>query len=156
MQKSLAVALDIGTTNIEGALVDVVSRKTLSQKTIINEQVSYGHDVITRLGFAIKKQENLKTLNSAVISSINKILNRLCDKDDLKSVSRIVAVGNSAMYHLALNIDPTSLTMAPFRPKEKGYFSAPRPIDLRARSLPTPDNGIRVFPLPPCILVGSQ
>ena len=135
MQKNLAVALDIGTTNIEGALVDVVSRKTLSQKTITNEQVSYGHDVITRLGFAVKKQENLKVLNSAVISSINKILNSLCDKDDLKAVSRIVAVGNSAMYHLTLNIDPASLTTAPFRPKEKGYFSAP-----------AKDLGIRINP----------
>ena len=119
-KKIFGIALDIGTTYIKGILLDISSKKELARAIIPNEQKAFGQDVITRLGLAIKK-DGLKKLNEKVISAISKLIKKLTEdaficKCDIK---KIIAVGNSTMYHLTLMIDPTSLAKAPFLPKEK-------------------------------------
>ena len=116
----LGAALDIGTNDIKGALLDISSARQLASGSTPNEQKAFGQDVITRLYSAVKK-DGMERLNKALISALNKLLTRLAreasvSKDDIK---RIIAVGNTTMYHLALMIDPSSLAEAPFTPKEK-------------------------------------
>ena len=119
-EKDLGVALDIGTTDIKGALLDLSSKKELAKASVPNEQKSFGADVMTRLHLAAK-DGGLKELNKKLISAVNKLIGQLAenasaDKDEIK---KIIAVGNSAMYHLMLMIDPASLARAPFLPAEK-------------------------------------
>ena len=121
-KKVLGAALDIGTTDIKGALLDISSKRELAAASVPNEQKAFGPDVITRLNLATKKG-GLKELNKRAISAINKLLARLSrdasvDKRDIK---KIIAVGNSTMYHLVLMIDPASLARAPFLPAERGF-----------------------------------
>jgi uncharacterized 2Fe-2S/4Fe-4S cluster protein (DUF4445 family) len=121
-KKILGVALDIGTTDIKGALLDISSKKELAAASVPNEQKAFGPDVITRLGLATK-EGGLKELNKKAISAINKLLTQLAgdasvDKRDIKD---IIAAGNSTMYHLVLMIDPSSLARAPFLPAKKDF-----------------------------------
>ena len=111
------VALDIGTTDIKGALMDISSGKELARANVPNEQKAFGPDVITRLHLATK-QGGLKELNKKAVSAVNKLLGRLAEDAsvDKRRISRIIAVGNSTMYHLMLMIDPASLARAPFLP----------------------------------------
>ena len=133
MNGALAVALDLGTTNIQGALLDLDKKKIVSQKSILNEQVILGDDVITRLGFAIRHTKNLSHLNRLMISSINKLIKSLVQEKDPNRIRFISAVGNSAIYHFTLNIDPSPLALAPFKPSKKELFTGPaRRLGIRA------------------------
>lgn len=121
MKKGIfGAALDIGTTEIKGSLLDMKSKKELVSGSVPNEQRGFGPDVITRLQFATTRKEGLKELNKRTISAINKLLNKLADKASVnkKDIKRIVAVGNSVMYHLVLMVKPDSLARAPFMPAE--------------------------------------
>lgn len=116
-ERIFGVALDIGTTDIKGSLLDISSKKELVRTSVPNEQKAFGQDVITRLHLATK-EGGLKKLNEKVISAVNKLLKQLrkdapADKRDIK---RIIAVGNSTMYHLMLMVKPDTLARAPFLP----------------------------------------
>lgn len=117
---TFGAALDIGTTDIKGCLLDISSKKELSRAKVPNEQKAFGQDVITRLYFATKKG-GLKELNRRVISAVNKLLRQLAKDASIDShqIKTIIAVGNSTMYHLILMIRPDSLARAPFSPAEK-------------------------------------
>lgn len=116
----LGVAVDIGTTDIKGSLMDISSERELAKASVPNEQKAFGQDVITRLHFATKKG-GLKELNKRVISAVNKLLKQLAEDAAIKmsDIKKIVAVGNSTMYHLVLMIRPDTLARAPFAPAEK-------------------------------------
>ena len=113
-----AIALDIGTSKIEGALVDLVTLKTVAFSTLFNSQRVFGPDVITRLNLAISKKPGLASLHKAVADSIEILLYSLIRDAHIyeHQVSRILAVGNSAMHHLLLGINPRALARAPFIP----------------------------------------
>ena len=118
--QEFGVALDIGTSDIKGALLDASSKRELARASVPNEQKAFGQDVITRLYFATEKK-GLKELNRRVISTVNKLLKQLA-KDasvDPCQIKEIIAVGNSTMYHLMLMIKPDTLARAPFLPAEK-------------------------------------
>ena len=115
--KILGLALDIGTTDIKGSLMDISSKRELAQANVPNEQKAFGGDVITRLSLATKKG-GLEKLNNKVISAVNGLLTQLTKSasQDRRDIKKIVAVGNSAMYHLILMIKPDALARAPFMP----------------------------------------
>jgi len=112
----LGVAVDIGTTDIKGALLDLGAKKELARGSVPNEQGAFGPDVITRLQFATTRKEGLRGLNRRTISAINKLLDKLAKEASLdkKDIRKILAVGNSVMYHLVLMIRPDSLARAPY------------------------------------------
>lgn len=119
-KRVFGVALDIGTTDIKGSLLDISSKRELARASVPNEQKAFGQDVITRLHFATKIN-GLKELNKRVISAVNKLLKQLAGDSsvDMREVKKIIAVGNSTMYHLMLMIKPDTLARAPFLPAEK-------------------------------------
>ncbi len=112
------IALDIGTSNIEGLLVDLRKRKALEFDSVCNTQLPFGQDVVSRLNFARSRQRGLKRLNERIISDIGILINLLVRTSGLKGrdVNQIICVGNSTMHHLVLGISPDTLAIAPFRP----------------------------------------
>ncbi|MDD5681261.1 MAG: ferredoxin, partial [Candidatus Omnitrophica bacterium] len=118
--KLFGVAIDIGTTEIKGSLLDMQSKSELAAGSVPNEQRGFGPDVITRLQFAVTKKEGLRELNRRTVSAINKLLDKLAKEAsvDKEKIQKIIAVGNSVMYHLVLMVRPDSLALAPFLPAE--------------------------------------
>ncbi|MBN1872140.1 MAG: DUF4445 domain-containing protein [Candidatus Omnitrophica bacterium] len=117
--KRLGIALDIGTTEVKGALVDLETARDMSTSGAPNEQKAFGQDIITRLGLAMEAKGR-RLLNKKVADTIDNLIKKLlndtgCSQD---AVKEIVAVGNSAMYHLLLMIKPDDLARAPFKPSE--------------------------------------
>jgi uncharacterized 2Fe-2S/4Fe-4S cluster protein (DUF4445 family) len=112
-----AIALDIGTTNISGALIDVAAQKILASLEVPNQQMVYGDDVITRLKMA-SSPEGMEQLHAKLIDSLDTVTDLLVTHAALQKhrVTTIVAVGNVAMYHLALRLPVATLARAPFVP----------------------------------------
>ncbi len=122
-QKNLGVALDLGTTTIQGSLVDLKEKRRLSYFSSLNEQLTFGHDIISRISFCLKGQGGLERLNKRAISSINFVIENLVSisNRDREEISLIAAVGNSAMYHFALRLSPEKLAEPPYEPEYKDF-----------------------------------
>ncbi|MBE3093656.1 MAG: 2Fe-2S iron-sulfur cluster binding domain-containing protein, partial [Actinobacteria bacterium] len=104
--RNFGAAIDLGTTKIAVLLVDLLSGKTIDKKGVMNPQISFGEDVMSRINFAMQSAENLQKIQSVVIEQINKTIGELADNNGLSAseILEIVLVGNTAMHHLFLGL----------------------------------------------------
>ncbi|MFH1791287.1 MAG: ASKHA domain-containing protein [Candidatus Omnitrophota bacterium] len=116
-----AIALDIGTTNIQAFLLDIPTNRPSDYLTIRNRQAVYGSDVITRLGRSIKDVSVRDKLRSGVIGDIEILIGLLSKrmKTGGDRLDRVIACGNSAMHHLLLGLPLEKLALAPFMPSHR-------------------------------------
>lgn len=110
----LGVAFDIGTTTVAGYLVDLGSHDVLASCSEANAQGDYGADVITR----ITAYGSGAPLHDVICEQIASLTRRLARDAGVESeeVSTAAIVGNTTMIHLLLDLDPTSMSRAPFMP----------------------------------------
>lgn len=115
------IALDIGTTTLAGYLVDLARGEVLSVSVSSNPQSVYGADVITRIYHAAYNKDGLKQLQDIVLGAVNGIISSLLKEAGVKKeeIYEMVVVGNTAMSHLFLGIDPANLAFSPFIPAFK-------------------------------------
>jgi len=127
----LGVAIDLGTTKIAIYLMDLLNGNVLGSKGIMNPQVSFGGDIISRMSFATRSSENARQLQKMVVEAINKAVKELCQNNGLETgfVIEYVIAGNTAMHHLFLKLPVRQLCSSPFVPVVKSA------IDIRARDL---------------------
>jgi uncharacterized 2Fe-2S/4Fe-4S cluster protein (DUF4445 family) len=128
----LGFAVDIGTSKIVGHLVDLVTGKIVSTHYIENPQLVHGADIITRIAFGMESEANLRTLQRLVVEGMNEVLEQVCLKAGVEacSVYEAVLVGNTAMHHLCLGIQPKYVALSPYVPAVK------RTINLSADEFP--------------------
>ncbi len=112
------LALDIGTTTVVGALVDLNTGAVAAVQSALNGQASYGADVISRASYAMTEPEGLATLQARIVLTINALVDGLLATAGVprQAVYEAVAVGNATMLHLLLGIDPEPISVAPFIP----------------------------------------
>ena len=128
---NLGLAVDIGTTKIAGYLVDLETGKTLASIGIMNPQISYGEDVITRIGRARESPAEAARLQNVVITALSQIAIDLCGevKARPENIVEAVVVGNTAMHHLFLRLPVAQLGLAPYVP------AASQALDVKAREI---------------------
>lgn len=116
------LAFDIGTTTVVGQLVDLNTGNVLGTRIAFNKQAAHGSDIITRIVFA-SEPEGRATLNGAVLSNINEIIEDLAEYHsvNLGSLYATVCAGNMTMIHLLLNIDPAPIRKVPYVPTANAF-----------------------------------
>jgi uncharacterized 2Fe-2S/4Fe-4S cluster protein (DUF4445 family) len=131
-------AVDVGTSKIVGHLVDLNNGRIVATHYVENPQLTYGADIITRIAFAIESEANLQTLQNAVVEGINRVLASACAeaKVEQSHVYEAVLVGNTAMHHLCLGIQPRHTALSPYVPALKGMTYL-RAEELGVRMNPT-------------------
>lgn len=139
-------AIDIGTTKIAGYLLDLNSGRVLAVDSLINPQISYGEDVISRITYASRGAKELRDLQGAVVEGINRILTSLMDKTGAGSneIYEMTVVGNTAMHHIFFGINPKYVALAPYPPVIRGS------IDVKARDIGVginPNGNIHALPV---------
>ncbi len=112
----LGIAFDIGTTTLVGYLLDLETGEELSHAARLNPQVQFGDDVVSRLCFVMQQQGGLRQLQQAVVRGLNEIVAECCQEANVepKSIYETVAVGNTAMLHLFLGVNPEPIALAPY------------------------------------------
>lgn len=150
----LGLAVDLGTTKIAAFLLDLESGRTLANRGLINPQIPYGEDVISRITYAIQKPGGAAELQKVVVEAINKATEEMCAEVNAhpSHIVEAVVVGNTAMHHLFLGLPVSQLGYAPYVP------AVQEPLEVKAREL-----GLRMAPgavlyMPPIIAgyVGSD
>jgi len=112
------LAIDIGTSKIVCQLIDLINGETVNIAFEENPQIPYGEDIMSRITYVITKENGLKELSSLVKESINKLIEKLCLEKNINpnNIYEAVIVGNTAMHHIFLGIQPKYLALAPYVP----------------------------------------
>ena len=107
------LAVDIGTTTIVAVLVDLDTGESLGQASVMNRQITYGEELVTRIAFAGEK-DGLPRLQRAAVRSINDVIAQLEVETDVDSgeITDVCAGGNTVMNHLLAGLDPAYLDEA--------------------------------------------
>jgi uncharacterized 2Fe-2S/4Fe-4S cluster protein (DUF4445 family) len=136
-KRPCGLAVDVGTTTVAGYLCDLATGEVLATEAMMNPQVAYGEDVMSRIGYAVKSPAGLRKLHRSIIAGLNEIAGRAAARAGLRrrDIIDMAVVGNTCMHHLFLGIDPVSLGRAPFVP------AIHHSVDVKARDL-----GLRVAP----------
>jgi uncharacterized 2Fe-2S/4Fe-4S cluster protein (DUF4445 family) len=129
--KTLGLAVDLGTTNVAGFLVDLQSGARIATLGIENPQVAWGADVISRMNHAIQGPAGAAELRQAASTAINALSHDLCFSIGAATANIVdVAIcGNTAMHHLLLGLPVRQLGRAPF------VAAVRDAMDVKAREL---------------------
>ncbi len=129
--RSLGLAIDLGSTKIAGYLLDMESGAVLGSEAIMNPQIAYGEDIISRLGYALEGPHNAKRLTECVRQGINALSSNLAAAIDHATgdIEEVVIVGNTAMHHILLGLSLKQLVRSPFLPVSTA------PLDVKVREL---------------------
>jgi len=119
------IAVDIGTTTIGCALLDLASGKIAARYATLNRQREYGADVISRIQSA--NAGNLPRLSGIAREQISAAIHSLCAAAavDRNAITKIAIAGNTTMLHLLLNLSCQTLGQAPFTPVSLNMVSVP-------------------------------
>jgi len=133
----LGLAVDLGTTKIAAYLVDLETGKTLAARGLMNPQIAYGEDVVSRMAYAMQSPSQAAQLQELVVESLNRAVAEMVGEigKEAGEIVEAVIVGNTAMHHLFLRLPVEQLSRAPYVP---AVSSA---MDVRAR-----DVGLRIAP----------
>lgn len=154
----LGAVIDVGTTSIVATLIDLEKGIILSADSIINPQIEFGRDIMSRLTYALASPSKQQQLQNKVLSGISELLISLTSSSNSSptNIYEIIVVGNSAMHHLFLNLPVIGLSRAPFVPvisKELSFFSTNIDKEKKLNMLPN-----AIITTPPLIggFIGSD
>lgn len=131
------LAVDIGTTTVVAAIVNLNTGAVEAVKSELNRQASFGADVISRVSHTMMEKDGLDELNARILDTLNDLLEQLTIQSGIarEQIYESVIVGNATMLHLLLGIDPEPISVAPFIP------TITAPVTFRAA-----DIGLRLHP----------
>jgi uncharacterized 2Fe-2S/4Fe-4S cluster protein (DUF4445 family) len=135
--QAYGLAVDVGTTTVAGYLSDLTDGKLLATASMMNPQVVYGEDVMSRISYTMTHPEGLEQMNTAILDGLNGIVEEAAAIAGINrmDILDMTIVGNTCMHHLFLNIDPRNIGRSPFPP------ALHHSLDIKVR-----DIGIRIAP----------
>ena len=144
----LGLAIDLGSTTIAAHLCDLTDGKVLASAGVMNPQIRFGEDLMSRVSYAMMNPGGDVEMTAAVRASINTLVAEIAAeaKVDATAIYELVFVCNPVMHHLLLGIDPVELGQAPFALATSGSLS----FDARELDLTAVARTARVYVLP-CI-----
>ena len=110
------IAVDIGTTTLVFALINLEDGKLVGTKSRLNPQREFGPDVISRIEAAGKGK--LGSMQNMITDSISQAADELMAAHNIPpaDIAEIAIASNTVMTHLLLGLDPKSLGVLPFKP----------------------------------------
>ncbi|MGH1369211.1 MAG: ASKHA domain-containing protein [Maritimibacter sp.] len=139
------VAIDLGSTTIAGHLVDLTTGEVLASSGLMNPQIRYGEDLMSRVSYAMMNPGGAQEMTVAVRAGLNTLITELASEAEveLSAILDMSVVMNPVMHHLFLGLDPYELGQAPFA-LATGAAQNLRATDLDLTIAP----GTRVYVLP--------
>ena len=141
--RNLGLAVDLGSTNIVGALIDLETGETLGERSALNPQVEHGEDILARTHLCLHKG-GLERLQALAAAAIGDIAAQLAPAAGIavEDICCVCVAGNTTMAHFLLGLDPYHLCRAPYVPVANRF-----PV-VRAAEL-----GLGVNPAAPVIVL---
>ncbi len=131
------LAVDVGSTTVAAHLCDLRTGAVLATEAMMNPQVTFGEDLMSRVSYVMMHDDGLQKMHAAIIAGLNKLAGLAAHSAGLRArdIHELVLAGNTVMHHILLGLDPTDLGAAPFT------LASHAPIDIKARDL-----GLKLHP----------
>ena len=129
--RSIGLAVDVGTTSVAAYLCDLETGEVLAYDAMMNPQVTFGEDVMSRITFATSHDDGVERLQAAIVEGVNTLAARVAEAAGFTSedILEMTVVFNTAMHHCFLGIDPECLGAAPYAP------ALQHSLNIKARDL---------------------
>jgi uncharacterized 2Fe-2S/4Fe-4S cluster protein (DUF4445 family) len=127
----IGFAADLGTTKVAGYLVDLETGEELASAGVMNPQIGYGEDVISRMVHATRNADGSSELARVIREAFNMMIGPLAEEAGVARDQIVEAciVGNTAMTHLLLDLPVRQLSVSPF------VAATSTALDVKAREL---------------------
>ncbi len=141
VENCYGLAVDVGTTTVVGYLSDLSTGRVVNTESMMNPQVPYGEDVMSRITYAMSNPDGLEIMQKAILDGLNQIIRNVVSeiKDDGPepghAIDDLTIVFNTAMHHIFLGLNPEYIGRSPFIPAVQDS------LNIKAR-----DIGIRINP----------
>ncbi len=136
------LAYDIGTTTVVCYLLDGISGQELARESTLNPQTAYGADVISRIEYVMRNKTS--ELQDCIVHTLSELAAVVSARAGISpsEITLACIVGNTAMHHLFLGIDPAPLTVPPYMPKVSNAMEIPATPLLSIH----PEGRLRILP----------
>ncbi|VGO12882.1 hypothetical protein PDESU_01436 [Pontiella desulfatans] len=124
-KEGYGVAVDIGTTTVVAALIDLSTGKVLSRESLYNQQILKADDVVSRISLC-NTEGQLEALRALVIDhTLNPLIHKLCagTQADGNDIVHLAISGNTVMMHIFFGVSPVSIGTIPFKPVSRTFES---------------------------------
>ncbi|MAU51465.1 MAG: drug:proton antiporter [Roseovarius sp.] len=110
------LAIDLGSTTIAAHLTDLVTGEVKASAGIMNPQIRFGEDLMSRVSYAMMNPGGDREMTVAVREAIDRLAGEIAAEAGIDAglIVEAVFVCNPVMHHLLLGIDPVELGQAPF------------------------------------------
>ncbi len=127
------LAIDVGTTTIAVALVNLNDGGILEIESGLNKQMTYGEELITRIAFS-QESEGLRKLQDAVLRAVNDLVSQLSSETDISisDLTDITVGANTVMNHLLMGMDVTYLNQVNSRVSRRPIVRRSGELGIRA------------------------
>lgn len=122
------LAVDMGSTKLALYLVDLASGITEAKTGVMNPQIAFGEDIVSRIAFANQGVDSRVLLQTRLVETLNQAITGMCTEAGIvrSQVVDAVLVGNTAMHHFVCRLPVRQLGTAPYVP------AVTEPLDILA------------------------
>jgi len=115
-KSAYGIVLDLGSTSLFAALIDLQDGKVRGMTAKTNMQRVYGADIISRVSYCLDNPDGLTRLHQVLINNINTAIEELLRDAEIGAdgIYDFAIVGNPVMLHLLLGINPSGFAAAPY------------------------------------------
>ncbi len=126
----LGLAVDLGTSTLAGALVDLGNGAVIGRAAADNPQMACGEDLISRIVFGEERTDGFSILRGLLQRGVESVISALLASSGASGeIVEAAAAGNTVISHIFHGISPAPVRRPPFRPVVKDYPAKPG-IDL--------------------------
>jgi len=135
-RKPLGVALDLGTSTLAGALIDLSDGSLLARAAADNPQMACGEDLISRIVYCEENEGGFALLRQLLGSGVEKVIAELLGSGYADGeIVDVTAAGNTVITHILFGASPAQIRRPPYKPvlreypvrtgEELGFLTAP-------------------------------
>jgi len=124
------IALDLGSTTLAAALVDLATGALAASASALNPQVHYGGDVISRIAFAREHEHGGRELHRLMLAGVTGLVRECAAAASVPpgQLRALVAAGNPTMTHTLLGLGVHGLGEAPFQGERYAAWGGSAPM----------------------------
>ena len=125
-QHHYGLAVDYGSTTILMQLVDLNSGTVIGEEKLVNGQVAYGTDILSRITFSLENDANADALQAATVETFHQLMDGLTRSTgiDARQCPIMILSGNTTMVHFLLKLNAWTVFASPYAPiaTDPGFF----------------------------------
>lgn len=143
-KQGFGIAVDVGTTTVVAALIDLEQGTVLERASLYNQQILKAEDVVSRISLC-SEDGLLDVLQSLVMEhTLNPLIHKLCADAgiDPQAIVHLAISGNTVMMHIFFGVSPVSIGVSPFTPVSRTFSCSAAELGVDAH----PDARVEAVP----------